>query len=78
MINTIKMRPVDSESFDKKQIALAIRNSTYDDELNCSLKKDGICSCDNCSLKSICEGIERVAGEYIDSTTKVINSFEFN
>jgi hypothetical protein len=33
----IKMMNEKSERFDKKQIALVIRNSTLDDELSCSL-----------------------------------------
>lgn len=76
MENKIKMKSVDREVFDKKQIALAIKNSTYEDELSCSLRKEGICSCNNCSLKSICEGIDRVAEEYVERTTEVVSSFD--
>ena len=63
--------------YDKKDIALAIKNSTYDD-LGCSLLDDKIIkSCDVCSLKEICEGIDRVADEYVESTINVVNSFKF-
>ena len=38
----IKIGSEDGEVFDKKQIALAIRNSTFDDDLKCSLLEEGI------------------------------------
>ena len=38
----IKMKSENSQSFDKKQVALAIRNSTLDDEMGCSLLEEGI------------------------------------
>ena len=64
--------------YDKKDIALAIKNSTYDDDLGCSLLDERIIKdCDVCSLKGICEGIDRVAEEYVQSTTKVLGSFTF-
>lgn len=77
MENKIKMQSIDRDVFDKKQIALAIRNSTYDDDLSCSLVEEEICSCNNCSLKSICDGIDRVTEEYVESTTEVVSSFDF-
>ena len=68
----------DGQSFDKLQIALAIKNSTYDDELSCSLLENGVIKdCSLCNLKKICEGIEEVAKDYYDSTTKVVGSFNF-
>ncbi|MGL4107024.1 hypothetical protein [Clostridium sp. LP20] len=74
----IKMESDEREVFDKKQIALAIRNSTFEDDLNCSLLDDQVIkNCDGCSLKNICKGIDRVADEYIDSTTEVVSSFNF-
>lgn len=72
----IKMKSEDGEAFDKKQIALAIRNSTFNDELSCSLLEEGILEkCDGCVLKSICDGIDRVSEEYINETTKVVKTF---
>ena len=72
---------VDTEasSFDKMQLALAIRNSTYEDELGCSILDNGLLkNCDSCSLKSICEKIDEVAEDYLKSTTEVVSSFSFN
>ena len=75
----IKMKSENSESFDKKQIALAIRNSTFDDELKCSLLEDGILDkCEGCGLKSICDGIDKVSEEYINETTRVVKTFNFS
>ncbi|AQR94464.1 hypothetical protein [Clostridium saccharoperbutylacetonicum] len=69
----------DKEVFDKKQIALAIRNSTFDDELSCSLLEEEILNkCECCSLKYICDGIDKVAEDYINKTTQVVNSFSFD
>ena len=74
----IKMKLENSDRFDKKQIALAIRNSTLEDELTCSLLEEGIIKdCQVCSLKCICEGIDEIVGDYVDKTTKVVNSFNF-
>ena len=64
------------EVYDRKEIALAIRNSTYNDELKCSLLEDKILKhCQNCSLKFICDGIDGLAADYIKKTTKVVSSF---
>ena len=50
--NEIKINSEEGEVFDKKQIALAIRNSTFDDDLKCSLLEDGILNkCEGCSLR---------------------------
>ncbi|WP_238917063.1 hypothetical protein [Clostridium sp. YIM B02555] len=69
----------DKQVFDKKQIALAIRNSTFDDELSCSLLEEEILNkCEGCSLKYICDGIDKVAEDYINKTTQVVNSFSFD
>jgi hypothetical protein len=71
----IKMKSEDGEAFDKKQIALAIRNSTFNDELGCSLLEEGILyKCEGCVLKSICDGIDKVSEEYINETTKVVKT----
>ena len=76
--NEIKMKNINCDTFDKKQIALAIRNSTLGDELECSLKGENIISnCDNCNLKSICAGIDKVRAEYIESTSTVVKEFNF-
>ena len=74
--NEIKIKS--EEVFDKKQIALAIRNSTFDDDLKCSLLEEGILyKCEGCSLKYICDGIDQVVESYVDKTTEVVNNFNF-
>ena len=66
----------EGESYDRKEIALATRNSTYNDELKCSLVEQNIIkNCDTCSLKFICDGIDGLADDYIKKTTKVVSSF---
>ncbi|MDF2884893.1 MAG: hypothetical protein K0R54_5463 [Clostridiaceae bacterium] len=78
MNNTIKIADLDSEVFDKKQIALAIRNSTLNDVLTCSLKAENIiAACEHCSLKLICDGIDMLSDEYIAKTSSVIKNFSF-
>ena len=73
--NKIKITE-EGESYDWKEIALAIRNSTYNDELKCSLVEQNINkNCDTCSLKFICDGIDGLADDYIKKTTKVVSSF---
>ena len=74
--DTIKITDT-SEVYDRKEIALAIRNSTYNDELKCSLMEDNILKdCQSCSLKFICDGIDRLADDYIKKITKVVSSFK--
>jgi len=74
----IKINSQEGEIFDKKQIALAIRNSTFDDELSCSLLDEGILNeCGGCSLKYICDGIDQVVDNYVEKTTEVVNNFNF-
>lgn len=74
----IKMKDENSEVFDKKQIALAIRNSTLDDELSCSILEEGILKkCQGCSLNGICNGIDKVVDEYVNNNTRVVSSFSF-
>ena len=79
MVNDeIKMKNYNSDTFDKNQIALAIRNSTLGDELECSIRREGIIgSCDNCNLKSICTGIDKIGEDYIKSTSTVVKEFNF-
>ncbi|MFW2487760.1 hypothetical protein ACN077_04190 [Clostridium chromiireducens] len=77
--NEIKVSSEERNVFDKKQIALAIRNSTFDDELRCSLLDDGILNrCEGCSLKYICDGIDEVVDDYAKKTTEVVNCFSFD
>ncbi|MFL0166562.1 hypothetical protein [Candidatus Clostridium helianthi] len=74
----IKLNSEEGEVFDKKQIALAIRNSTFQDDLKCSLLEEGILDkCQGCSLKYICDGIDKVADSYIEKATEVVNNFSF-
>ncbi|ABR34418.1 hypothetical protein [Clostridium beijerinckii] len=74
----IKINSEECEIFDKKQIALAIRNATFNDELQCSLLDDGILdNCQGCSLKYICDGIDKVANSYVEKTTEVVKNFSF-
>lgn len=79
MVNDeIKMKNCDCDKFDKKQIALAIRNSTLGDELGCSLREENILNnCESCSLKSICNGIDKVMQKYLKDTSIVIKKFDF-
>ncbi|WP_017209984.1 hypothetical protein [Clostridium beijerinckii] len=74
----IKIKSEQGEVFDKKQIAIAIRNSTFNDDLKCSLLEEGILNkCEGCSLKYICDGIDQVVENYVDKTTEVVNNFNF-
>ena len=73
----IKLTTEKSEWFDKKQLALVIRNSTLDDKIGCSLLAEGIVKyCEGCTLKSICNLIDDVREKYIKDTRKVINTFK--
>ena len=75
---SLQMKSQEGEAFDKKQIALAIRNSTFSDELRCSLLDEGILNkCQGCSLKHICDGIDEVVDDYINKTTEVVGNFTF-
>ncbi|KAI3344417.1 hypothetical protein FDB55_11275 [Clostridium botulinum] len=77
--NNIKISSENSDCFDKKQIALAIRNATLNDCLECSLLVDGIINgCENCSLKFICDGIDKLSDAYTNHTTKVVNTFKLD
>ena len=42
MEDKIKLRAEDYDRYDKKEIALAIRNSTLDDEMECLLLDENI------------------------------------
>ncbi|EES49702.1 hypothetical protein NE172_03585 [Clostridium botulinum] len=77
--DNIKICSEDGDCFDKKQIALAIRNATLNDCLECSLIEDGIINgCESCSLKFICDGIEELSDKYVNHTTKVVNTFKLD
>lgn len=62
MEDKILVSSENSLSFDKMQIALAIRNSTYEDELSCSLLKNNVMGdCHCCNFEGICERSDEVA-----------------
>ncbi|WP_160680350.1 hypothetical protein [Clostridium sp. C8-1-8] len=68
----------EGKSFDKLKIALAIRDSTYEDGLQCSLLENEVLEhCEGCSLKYICDKVEDIAKDYTEKTTKIISSFNF-
>ena len=68
----------DNQSFDKMQIALAIRNSSFEGGLQCVLLEDDVLKdCESCNLIPICEGLERLADDYLASAAKVVSSFSF-
>jgi len=76
--NEIRMTTECDEYYDKKEIAIMIRDSTLDCELGCSLIEDEIVNdCCGCSLKFICDKIDKVAEAYIEETTKVVSTFNF-
>ena len=73
--NRIKITE-EGEVCDRLSIALAIRNSTYNDEFKCSLVDQNIIkNCESCSLKFICDGIDALTDEYIKKTTTVVSNF---
>lgn len=78
MNDTIKISDKNAENFDKKQIALAIRNCTLNDNLTCSLKDDKIISsCNDCSLNFICDMLDDLIEEYTLETSFIIKKFTF-
>jgi len=78
MNDNIKISDKNAEIFDKKQVALAIRNSSLNDTLSCSIKDDMIIeSCRECSLKFICDGIDRLSKDYTLKTSTIIQHFNF-
>ncbi|WP_342212392.1 hypothetical protein [Clostridium beijerinckii] len=59
-------------------MALEIRNSTFNDDLKCSLLEDEILDkCQGCSLRYICDGIDQVVEDYMEKTTEIVNDFSF-
>lgn len=79
MIKEKAMVPNDEgQNFDKMQIALAIKNSTFNEGLSCSLLSNNIIdSCNVCNLDCICEKLALIAKEYVHNTRTVINTFKF-
>ena len=76
---SLQMKSKEGEVFDKKQMALAIRNSTYDDSLGCSLLAEGIIkSCEICNLNCVCELIDEVVEIYKEESINVVSSFNFD
>lgn len=68
-----------TQEFDKMQMALAIKNSTLEDTLSCSLLvNEVISSCSSCRLKEICDEIDELADWYARQTTHVISSYSFD
>src|SRR5471030_1087994 len=64
-----------NEYYDKKNIAIMIRDSTLDCELGCSLIEDEIVNdCHGCSLKFICDSIDKIAEAYVKETTTVVST----
>ena len=73
----IKLNSENSEWFDKKQIALVIRNSTLDDKIGCSLLAEGVIKfCEGCTLKCICNLIDEAREKYIEETRSVVCTFK--
>ena len=74
----IKVTTECNEYYDKKEIAMMIRDSTLDCELGCSLIEEEIVNdCQGCSLKFICDSIDKVAEAYVKETTNVVSTFKF-
>lgn len=78
MNDNIKISDKNAETFDKKQISLAIRNSSLNDTLSCSIKDDMIItSCTECSLTFICDGVDKLSKEYTLETSTILKNFIF-
>ena len=76
--NNIILGTEEKISFDKMQIALAIRKESLEGGLQCLLLENNVIkSCENCNLKPICEGLERLTEDYLTSTTRIVSSFNF-
>ena len=76
--NNIVLGTEEEISFDKMQIALAIRNVSLEGGMKCMLLEENVLrTCENCTLKSICEGLERLVDDYLASTIRVVSSFSF-
>ena len=75
----ITVSDLPAQEFDKMQIALAIKNSTLEDNLSCSLLISGVLlSCNYCGLKCLCDEIDDLADWYARKTTKVITCYHFD
>ena len=63
-------------NFNGAKIALAIKNSTYDDDMECSLVNENIIDdCQHCGLRFICNGINNLSDEFVSKTTKTVQHF---
>ena len=69
MEDKIKLRAEEFDRYDKKEIALAIRNSTLDDDMDCSLLNKNI-------IKMLVDRIEGQHQIYFD--TVPLNLWLFN
>ena len=76
MDNNIMIKDESGIIYDKMQLALAIRNSTYSDKFQCSLLNNGILNCQACPLHSICKDIDEAAHKYFESTTTTVKTFD--
>lgn len=77
--NRIAVSEEPNQSFDKMQLALAIRNGTFHDSLDCSLLMNGVLAdCKSCTLKLLCDEIDKLSESYTNETTDVVNSFYFD
>ncbi len=76
MVKNQIMVNLEKECFDKKQIALAIKNSTLGDMMRCSLLVEGVIrECEGCTLSCICECIDDALEAYVEETTEVVSTF---
>lgn len=74
--NEIKIKQRGDNTYDIYKIALAIKNSTYNDDMECSLVNENIIDdCKHCGLRFICNGINNLSDEFVSRTTKTIQHF---
>ena len=79
MKDSIKIVCDSGEKFDKMQLALAIKNSTFNDEMSCSLIENKVLkNCSSCQLKMICDEIDEVVEKYIDKKKDVVKSLNLD
>ena len=72
----IKIKKKGDSTYDIYKIALAIKNSTYDDDMECSLVNENIIDdCQHCGLRFICNGINNLSDEFVSKTTKTVQHF---
>lgn len=74
--NEIKIKQRGDNTYDIYKIALAIKNSTYNDDMECSLVNENIIDdCQHCGLRFICNGINNLSDEFVSKTTKTVQHF---